>query len=414
MGKRMYKIGIDVGGTNTDGVLVDIFGKIIAKTKQQTTKDLISGIDHTIGFLLNQSKVDPKEIKFVMLGTTHCTNAIVERKNLNKIGIIRLCKPASIAIPPLTDFPEDLIAYFGSHVHMVNGGYEFDGRLISPLDEKEVRSVLRDMKGQVDSLAVSGVFSKTNPEQELQVKKWANEELGDISVSLSHTIGGLGLLERENATIINACLQDIAKHMANSFENAVSKYGIKARLFFGQNDGTLMSVDAARDFPVLTIACGPTNSIRGGGALSGISKGIVIDVGGTTTDAGILVDGFPRESSRANEIGGVKTNFRMPDVLSIGLGGGSIIHLDQDKVTAGPKSVGFRLKQEALAFGGKTMTMTDYALINETLVIEEARTKLDIQNDIKKRSERPIDDINRDISKFVENEVILLLEKLKN
>ena len=124
-----------------------------------------------------------------------------------------------------------------------------------------------------------------------------------------------------------------------------------------------MDIEEARRHPVLTIACGPTNSIRGASYLSKVSNAIVVDVGGTTTDVGALQNGFPRESGVAVTIGGVRTNFRMPDVISIGLGGGSIVRQKPDgSVTVGPDSVGYRITDEALVFGGSTLTATDVAV----------------------------------------------------
>src|SRR5699024_6108845 len=112
--------------------------------------------------------------------------------------------------------------------------------------------------------------------------------------------------------------------MSQGFTRALQARGIRARVWFGQNDGTLMSHDYARRFPVLTIGSGPTNSIRGASHLSRVPDGLVVDIGGTTTDIGVLVGGFPRQSAQAVSIGGIQTNFRMPDVLSVGLGGGSV------------------------------------------------------------------------------------------
>jgi N-methylhydantoinase A/oxoprolinase/acetone carboxylase beta subunit len=110
----------------------------------------------------------------------------------------------------------------------------------------------------------------------------------------------------------------------------------------------------------LTIASGPTNSMRGAAFLSGLTDAIVVDIGGTTSDVGVLANGFPREASVAVEVGGVRTNFRMPDVYSVGLGGGSLVDLESMKV--GPQSVGYRLTEEALVFGGKTLTTSDIAV----------------------------------------------------
>ena len=124
-----------------------------------------------------------------------------------------------------------------------------------------------------------------------------------------------------------------------------------------------MTMEHARRYPILTIACGPTNSIRGASYLSQVKNAIVIDVGGTTTDFGVIQNGFPRESSVAATIGGVRTNFRMPDIISIGLGGGSIVRQQPDgRVTVGPDSVGYKITSEALVFGGQTVTATDIAV----------------------------------------------------
>jgi len=135
--------------------------------------------------------------------------------------------------------------------------------------------------------------------------------------------------------------------------------GIVAPLYLTQNDGTLMSADFAEMYPVLTFASGPTNSMRGAAFLSGLKDAMVVDIGGTTSDIGALTHGFPREASVAVDIGGVRTNFRMPDVFSFGLGGGSIVR--QDLLRIGPQSVGYRLTKEALVFGGDTLTTTDIA-----------------------------------------------------
>ena len=118
--------------------------------------------------------------------------------------------------------------------------------------------------------------------------------------------------------------------------------------------------DFAADYPVLTFASGPTNSMRGAAFLSDLKDAIVIDVGGTTTDVGVLQQGFPRVAATAVTIGGVRTNFRMPDTLSIGLGGGSIVK--ENPIKVGPQSVGFELTQKAQVFGGSVLTATDIAV----------------------------------------------------
>ncbi|MET0888298.1 MAG: hydantoinase/oxoprolinase family protein [Mycetocola sp.] len=123
-----------------------------------------------------------------------------------------------------------------------------------------------------------------------------------------------------------------------------------------------MTADEAVRFPVLTLGSGPTNSMRGACSLADLPNALVVDVGGTSADVGILVDGFPRESTAAIEVGGVRTNFRMPDLISIGLGGGSIVRMGKGGVAIGPDSVGYRVVTDALVQGGSTMTLSDISV----------------------------------------------------
>ncbi|MFD2588722.1 hydantoinase/oxoprolinase N-terminal domain-containing protein [Croceitalea marina] len=409
-----YKIGVDVGGTNTDAVLVSQDNKILAKTKQTTTLDVSTGIANAIKFVIQESDVPKESIKYVMLGTTHCTNALVERKELNKVGSIRIGLPASKAIPTMTDFPLDLKKVLGNHNFLVHGGYEYDGRPISELQEDEVKDCLNKMKGMVESVAITGIFSKTLPDQELQVAEWTKEILGDsIRITCSHQVGGLGLLERENAAILNAALQKVATKMVKAFKNTIQDLGLTAQLFIGQNDGTLMSLEQVRDFPVLTISSGPTNSIRGAGALSKVKNGVVIDVGGTTSDAGMLVDFFPRESTQAAQIGGVLTNFRMPDIVAVGIGGGTIVRFVEDECQLGPDSVGYLLKKEALAFGGNTLTLSDIFIAENEIQIDGSIAISDIKNMIEKQTGIPYDEALQMIKKSIEGAIEKLVDKLK-
>lgn len=360
----IYRIGIDVGGTHTDAVLLDENNKVLSETKSSTTEDVETGIYNAMNKIINDANVPHEDIKYAMLGTTHCTNAIVERKRLNKIAIVRIGAPATLAVKPLVGVPENLRDAFGKYVYLVRGGHEFDGREIVSLDEQHLYKIAEEIKGQVDSIAITSVFSPVSQAHEQRANEIFKEVLGDkIAISLSSEIGSVGLLERENATILNASVVNVAKTAANGFINALKNEGINAKVFFGQNDGTLMSVDYAVKYPIFTVACGPTNSLRGASYLSDLSDAIVVDVGGTTSDVGVLVQSFPRESSLAVEIGGARTNFRMPDLISIGLGGGTIVRIQKNgEFTIGPDSVGYRLPEKGLIFGGDTLTTTDVAV----------------------------------------------------
>lgn len=368
------RIGIDVGGTNTDAVLMD-GDAVLAEVKSATTSDVTSGIVKALTSLTATAAVPVGRIQAVMIGTTHFTNAIVEGRRLAPTAAVRLALPATKALPPMVDWPAHLRRAIGDHAYLCHGGHEFDGRTISPLDEDELRRVADDMAGRgVRSVAISSVFSPVNAEFELQAAEILAACLPDLHVSLSHEIGRIGLLERENATIVNACLRELAEQIADAFGAALRRAGIDAPLYLSQNDGTLMDVEYARRYPVATFASGPTNSMRGAAFLSGVTDGAVVDIGGTTTDVGVLARGFPRQATTEVDIGGVKSNFRMPDVLSIGIGGGSLVR-DDDRPApvVGPDSVGYELDRRALVFGGDVLTATDIAVAGGLADIGDAR-----------------------------------------
>ena len=360
----MYKLGIDVGGTNTDAVLISDALEVIAEIKRPTSSAIYSGIVDAIRSVLDLSGVDPDKIHQAMLGTTQCTNAIVERKHLAPVALIRIGAPATRGLPPMVDWAEDIRQTVIAST-IVRGGFEYNGVLLSELDEEAIREFLESVKGKAASIAISCVFSGVRNEHELRAAEICQEVLGDdVHVSVSSEIGSMGLIERENAAILNAALIYVAQQFTEGFAKSLDDMGIRnADIYLSQNDGTLMTMEHARRYPVLTIACGPTNSIRGASYLSQKRNALVVDVGGTTTDLGMIQNGFPRESSIAATIGGVRTNFRMPDVVTIGLGGGSIVRQHEDgSVTVGPDSVGFEITKKALVFGGDTMTATDIAV----------------------------------------------------
>lgn len=361
----MYKLGIDVGGTNTDAVLIDENLQVVASVKQHTTANIYDGILNAVRAVLEQSGVKRSEIRQAMLGTTQCTNAIVARKGLAPIGILRIGAPASRGIPLMVDWAEDL-KKIAVKTAIVGGGFEYDGKEIAPFDAAAARAFFQELKArEVKSVAISCVFSTVRNDHELEAAKLCKEVMGeDVHVSISSEIGSMGLIERENATILNAALYKVAESFTEGFAQSLADEGVtNAQVYLSQNDGTLMTMDYARRYPILTIACGPTNSIRGACYLSQLKNAVVIDVGGTTTDLGVIQNGFPRESGVAVTIGGVRTNFRMPDVVSIGLGGGSIVRQREDgTVTVGPDSVGYQITEKALCFGGDVCTATDIAV----------------------------------------------------
>ena len=389
-------IGVDVGGTNTDAVLMD-GTTLVGAAKIPTTADVTSGIVNALAELLGHLPSGGR-VDAVMVGTTHFTNALLERRNLAPTAVVRLSLPATQLLPPLVDWPGELRDAIGGHDYMVGGGHEFDGREISPLDRAGLRDSVQDMRRQgVRAVALSGVFSPVNTAHEVEAAAIIEAEAPELRVCLSHENGRMGLLERENAAALNACLGDMAIHTIQGIQQALESLGIDAPLYMSQNDGTLMDAEFAERFPVLTISSGPTNSMRGAAYLSGVTDGIVVDIGGTSTDVGSLVRGFPREAAVAVQIAGVRTNFRMPDMVSIPLGGGTVV--EPEPLRIGPESVGYRLTEQALVFGGGTLTTTDLAVADGRADVGVARfaSGLDrelvgaVMAEVQKRVETAID-----------------------
>ena len=380
----MSRIGIDVGGTNTDAVLLES-GSVIHSVKTATTLDITAGILTALIELTRHPEVLLEAIDGVVIGTTHFVNAVLQRRDLARVAAVRIGLPASASLPPFCDWPADLADCVSGEVFMLEGGHDYDGRPIVPFDETGMRCAARAIrKSGIRSVAVASIFSPLDPGCEERARAILCEECPDANVTMSHHLGRIGLLERENAARLNAALIDLARKTVASFVEAISVSGIAAPLFLTQNDGTVMQAEMATALPVMSFASGAANSMRGAAFLSGLSDAMVIDVGGTTTDVGQLRRGFPREANSVVEVGGVRTLFRMPDLLSVGLGGGSLV--ETDPIAVGPKSVGYRLISKGLVFGGDTLTATDVAVAAGVALIGDGRAVAHLRRDLVQRA----------------------------
>ncbi|KAK3300667.1 uncharacterized protein B0H64DRAFT_316024 [Chaetomium fimeti] len=391
------RIGVDVGGTNTDGVLLnplttttttttptDPSRGILAWTKTPTTADPGEGIAAALRDMLTSpaaaaAGVRPADIASVTVGTTHFVNAVVERDaaRLSRVAVVRLCGPFSKHVPPCVDWPADLRGIVLGWYVLVKGGLEIDGGVIAEVDEAEVVEACREVRARgIGTVVVNGVFSPIDgvERQEERAAEIVRREVPGCDVVLSKEVANLGFLERENAAILNASILKFARRTVKSFQKPVRELGMTCPVFVTQNDGTVLSGEMAARLPIRTFSSGPTNSMRGAAFLiqgngdknSGDSEGeamMVVDIGGTTTDVGLLLpSGFPRQQAAYSDLAGVRMNFSCPDVKSLGLGGGSIVRKGPPPMTVGPDSVGYKLTKESILFGGNTLTATDCAM----------------------------------------------------
>ncbi|WVQ99771.1 hypothetical protein IAU59_006913 [Kwoniella sp. CBS 9459] len=380
------RIGVDVGGTNTDAVILDLTPgcpqPVLATHKTPTTPDVTSGIQEAIQQTLCKANVNKDKIQAVSIGTTSFVNSLIARdaSKLEKVAVIRLSGPFGKLAPPFVSFPSELRHLLEGPCFFAEGGLQVDGSEISLVDPLQIRGICAEIKRQgIETVAISGCYSPIDRVilQEELVRDIVRAEIPGIKVCISKEVAHIGLLQRENATILNAALLKLAQATVAGFTQSAKALDLSCPLFLTSNDGTLLNCEEAARFPIKTFSSGPTNSMRGANFLANLGDhsrpketALVMDVGGTTTEIGVLLPtGFPRQASAHHELCGVPLNFPMPHVHSIGLGGGSRVRKDnQGKTTIGPDSVGYKIQELGLIFGGDVMTATD-------IVAAESQTK---------------------------------------
>lgn len=408
--RRTVRIGVDVGGesslihtitilhshtqeqtqltprqkgTNTDAVAIDLSLQhtanrgVLAHFKTPTTPDASAGIETAVRAVLAASGLDasPCRIASVTIGTTHFINAVIERdaRRLQRVAVLRLSKSFLREVPAFAEFPPDLAAAIRSHVGVVDGGLHVDGSQEAPVVEAQVVAECRKIRerGDVGAVVVAGVYSPIDEAfgQEERVRDMVLREVPDVDVVCSREASAsIGFVERENAAILNGAILRYARRTVGRFRLATRRLGLECPLFLTQNDGTILDAAAAARMPIRTFSSGPTNSMRGAAYLAGLDSGadssaIVVDIGGTTSDVGVLLpSGMPRQASAYVTVAGVRVNYSMPHLHSVGLGGGSVVRTLGEKVKVGPESVGLELVTRGLVFGGDVCTTTDIAV----------------------------------------------------
>ncbi|CAA7600616.1 Hydantoinase/oxoprolinase N-terminal region [Acididesulfobacillus acetoxydans] len=318
-------LGIDTGGTFTDGVLLDVNTKEVKrKAKAFTTReDLSIGIRNCID---NIRDLDPRQVHLVSLSTTLATNAIVEGRGC-RVGLIL------IGHEPTGDLP-------AQRTFVVAGGHDIKGAPVAELDLEAVRRAVVDMRGQVDTVAISGYLSIRNPEHEQSVGRMVRE-LWDVPVICAHQLTTtLGFHERTVTACLNARLLPIIAELLIAVKEVLKEKGIRAPLMVVKGDGSLMSEEITREKPIETLLSGPAASIVGATFLTGSESALALDMGGTTTDIAILERGRPRMNREGATVGGWKTRAEAAEISTFGLGGDSYVQVSPDrKLTIGPKRV---------------------------------------------------------------------------
>ena len=318
-------LGIDTGGTYTDGVVVELRSKqILKKAKALTTReDLSIGIRNCIS---NLDFEDFKNISAVSLSTTLATNAIVEGRGC-EVGLLM------IGYNPTESLPV-------KHYYVLPGGHDIKGYPKEELDLEKTRQAICELKGKVDAVAISGYLSVRNPEHEIAVMRMVNEIM-NLSVVCAHQLTtSLGFHERTVTAVLNARLIPIITDLIESVKKVLDEKKIVAPIMIVKGDGCMMGEALAREKPIETILSGPASSIIGATFLTNTSEALVLDMGGTTTDIAILKNGVPKINKEGATVGGWLTRVQAAQIYTYGLGGDSYIQIHKDgEIQVGPQRV---------------------------------------------------------------------------
>jgi N-methylhydantoinase A len=335
-------IGLDVGGTHTDVVLVGENGlERQVKVLTDTTalfQTVLAGLEKiTAG-------IDPREITHAVLSTTLTTNAIIQNK----------LPPAAMIVSsgPGID-PESFRT--SKNYYLVSGSIDHSGREIQPVNRSEIETIARQIKSEgIGHVGVVGKFSTRNPAHEIQI--------GDIlkpyveKIFLGHKISGhLNFPRRIDTTFLNASVYPVHKNFFEAVHASLKHKGIAAPIYILKADGGTMAFEASIDFPGQSILSGPSASVMGSLAFAPENaETIVMDIGGTTTDMAILINRVPLLDPLGIELSGYKTLIRALRSYSIGIGGDSLVTCKDKTLKIGPDRQG-----PAMAYGGPEPTPTD-------------------------------------------------------
>lgn len=335
-------IGLDVGGTHTDAVLLESTGLVKAVKVPTDAADLF----HTVETGLEEisAGITPREVRRVVLSTTLTTNAVVQGK-VGKVGMI-------VSAGPGID-PEFFRT--GAHYFCVSGSIDHRGREREALDTHQIRDIAGRLKAaDVRHVGVVGKFSVRNPAHELAIEETLGE--GFEKVFLGHRIaGGLNFPRRIATTYLNAAVYPLHKNFFEAVRKSLRERGLDVPIYLMKADGGTLNFASAMDFPGQTILSGPAASVAG--AIAAAPAGeqcLVLDIGGTTTDMAVLVDRAPLLNPVGVQLGCYKTLIRALDARCIGVGGDSAV-----RVVGGRLDVSSQRQGPAMAFGGPAPTTTD-------------------------------------------------------
>ena len=336
---QSYLIGVDTGGTYTDAAVIEAAGhKVIASAKALTTKgDLAIGVSEAITKAITKAiaalpqGLAPGDISLVSVSTTLATNAVVEGHG-SPVGVILIGFDAQMA--ERTGIAK---AFPGMPVALIDGGHDHNGDERAKLDQARLAEIIGEFDAKVDAFAVAGAFAVRNPAHEFAAREAITAHTGKPATISSELSSALDAPRRALTAALNARLISRISRLIEAVGRAMRQLGIACPLMIVKGDGTLALAETVALRPIETVMSGPAASLVGARWLSGLDSFIMSDMGGTTTDLGIVVDGRLQIADEGAEIGGWRTMVKAADVRTVGLGGDSEVHIGMNgSITVGP------------------------------------------------------------------------------
>ena len=339
-------IGLDVGGTHTDVVLLGNEGLVGSVKIATNTGDLfqtvLAGIDQIT------SGISPENIQRLVLSTTLTTNAVVQGK-IPRVGMLVTSGPG--IDPDLYRTCEDF--------HVVTGAIDHRGRETAALDADQIEAIAAGMQAKcIDLVGVVGKFSTRNPAHEVAIAELIDTRFK--KVFLGHRVSGsLGFPRRIATTYLNTAVYPIHREFFTAVKKSLERKGLTVPIRILKADGGNMNLEASIDFPAQTILSGPAASVMGSLAFAPDEEEcLVMDIGGTTTDMAVMVKNAPLLDPKGTDIQPLQTLVRSLKTHSIGIGGDSVVQVVDGQLQVGPQRKG-----PAMAYGGPVPTPTDAMLV---------------------------------------------------
>ena len=333
-----YLIGVDTGGTFTDAAIIEAHGhRVVARAKAITTKgDLAIGVCEAITLAMAQlpQGLDARDIGLLSVSTTLATNAVVEGHG-SAVGVLLIGFD-----PQMVERTGIAQAFPGLPVEVIAGGHDHNGEARVPLDMAALDAALDRTAAKVDAFAVASTFAVRNAAHEHAAREHIVARTGKPVTLSTELSSDLDAPRRALTAALNARLIARVSTLIEAVRRAMAQLQIDCPLMIVKGDGTLALAETVATRPIETVLSGPAASLVGAQWLSGLQSFILSDMGGTTTDLGILRDGRPQVTAQGAEVGGWRTMVRAIDVRTVGLGGDSEIHLGAGgKLTVGPQRV---------------------------------------------------------------------------